>query len=801
MKVFITFLLIVSLNFSQKSKSIKQFVGKTKLTKGFYGYYFKTETNEIFLEVSSFGNDFLYVNSLSAGVGSNDIGLDRGQLGSEHVVQFQRYGNKVLLVQKNLDFRAITSNQAEKSSVDDAFASSTIAGFKVVAETKNTVLINLTDFLLQDSHGISSKLKQQNQGNFKADKSRSAIYPNRTKNFPKNTEFESLLTLTGSAKGSHLRSVLPNNSALTVRTHHSFIKLPDSNYKPRVNDSRSGYFGIDYQDYSTPIHIDMNKSFIARHRLEKKNPEAKISEAKEPIIYYLDPGTPEPIRSALLDGARWWNQAFEAIGYKDAFQVKMLPENADPMDVRYNVIQWVHRSTRGWSYGVSITDPRTGEILKGNVSLGSLRVRQDFLIAEGLLSPYKNKGEVPKEMQEMALARIRQLSAHEIGHTLGIAHNFATSGNNRASVMDYPHPLVTLKNDKIDIKNAYAANIGEWDKIVIAYGYSDFPNDKNESVYLADILEKYQKDGFEYISDSDSRSPASIHPNAHLWDNGENASDELNRVLKVRNHALNNFNINAIPYGDSYKKLEDALVPIYLFHRYQVEAAVKLISGMKYRFAVRDDMDYTNKIVSSEKQKNAISAILNTIDANALALPRHILNIIVPDIYKHRELFNGRTTFGIDPIAIAESSARFSIDLLLNSSRVNRLLEFHSRDSSLPSVSLLIEMLLNKSIKQIHTNPYIQEIQNGINSQVIQSIFSLYLSKNTSFQTKAIINLKLSDLLDYLEDEINDTDNYSKKAHYIQLTNEINLFKTTPEKYKIKTTSKLPPGSPIGCGF
>ena len=224
------------------------------------------------------------------------------------------------------------------------------------------------------------------------------------------------------------------------------MELPDDDYTPRPYDPRAGYGTVTYIDYAAPLGEPMTRRYLRRHRLEKQDPTAEVSDAVEPIVYYLDRGTPEPVRSALLDGARWWNQAFEAAGYRDAFRVEVMPEGADSLDVRYNVIQWVHRSTRGWSYGNSVTDPRTGEIIKGHVSLGSLRVRQDYLIAEGLLSPYVNGDETPPALAEMALARIRQLSAHEVGHTLGLGHNYYASEQGRVSVMDYPHPLVILSS-------------------------------------------------------------------------------------------------------------------------------------------------------------------------------------------------------------------------------------------------------------------------------------------------------------------------------------------------------------------
>ncbi|MAN58632.1 MAG: peptidase, partial [Flavobacteriaceae bacterium] len=511
---------------------------------GYFNFHFSEADGELYLEVPKdrLDREFLFVHSLRTGLGSNDIGLDRGQLGDQAVVKFIKAGNKLLLMQPNLKFRANTSNVLERKSIDEAFARSVLFGFEIKETNSERYVIDLTPFLLEDSHGVAQRLKSQKEGTYKLEKSRSALWMERTKSFPKNTEFEALLTFVGEPTGRNIRSVAPDAQTVSVIQHYSFVQLPDEGYTPRVFDPRSGSFPLTYYDYSTPIWEPVEQRFITRHRLEKKNPNEATSEAKEPIIYYLDPGTPEPVRTALLEGARWWNEAFEAIGYSNAFQVKMLPEDADPMDVRYNLIQWVHRSTRGWSYGGSVVDPRTGEIIKGHVSLGSLRIRQDFMIAQALMDkPFAISDNNHQPMMEMALARIRQLSAHEVGHTLGFAHNFAASPTQRASVMDYPHPALQLLDGKINFENAYGVGIGAWDKVTVAYSYSDIPTGVDETQALRKLLETAQANGLRYITDSDARAIGGAHPTAHLWDNGKNASEELEAVISLRKHGMNTF--------------------------------------------------------------------------------------------------------------------------------------------------------------------------------------------------------------------------------------------------------------------
>ena len=634
--LLVIFALVVTLSsVAQRKKSndtdpVKSFVASFEHSPGFIDFYWDKKKDQVYIFIEKFDEEFIYVNSLAAGVGSNDIGLDRGQLGSTRIVRFDRHGPKVFLTQPNYWYRALSNNEAEVKAVRDAFASSVVWGFKIEKENKEGVLVNITDFLLRDAHGVVGRLNRTNQGSYNLDKTRSAIYADRTKNFPDNTEFENILTFKGTPKGGYVRSVVPSANSITVRQHHSFVRLPDDGYVKRKHDPRAGFFGVSYFDFAIPIEEPIDKKFISRHRLKRKDPTAARSEAVDPIVYYLDPGTPEPIRSALLDGAKWWNQAFEAAGYIDAFQVKMLPEDADPLDVRYNVIQWVHRSTRGWSYGSSVRDPRTGEIIKGHVSLGSLRVRQDFLIAEGLLSPY-NSDEVPDDMKEMALARIRQLSAHEVGHTIGLAHSYAASASERASVMDYPHPYIKLTNGKVDLSEAYDDKIGEWDKIAIRYGYSDFGSEDQEKLNRI-LLDAHDK-GILFISDRDARATGGAHPSAHLWDNGTDASEELDRVMEVRKVALDNFSLNNIRAGEPYSNLEDRLVPIYLFHRYQTEAAVKVIGGVNYSYGVRGQPEFVNEIVPKGEQVKALNSVLATLSPEALTLNKSIIDLIPPPAF------------------------------------------------------------------------------------------------------------------------------------------------------------------------
>ena len=777
---------------------------------GFLPLHWDAKSGRLYLEIPQLNADMLYFDSLPYGTGSNDLGLDRGQVSAAKLVRFERFGPKILLVRPNQYFRSSAKDPAEQLAVRQSFPESILGSFTLAAENSGAeagaVLVDATDFFLRDVHGVSEALGKQ--GSYKLDAARSAIAIDATKAFPKNTEVEAILTFTSDTpvRGSFVGDVTPDSHALTLREHQSFLELPAPGYSPRRFDSRAGYFQFSYRDYAAPLGAPLDQRFIVRHRLIKQDPScAQACLPVKPIQYYVDRGAPEPIRSALVEGARWWDQAFQAAGWApNTFRVDVLPEGADPMDARYNIIQWVHRFTRGWSYGHPVADPRTGEIIKGNVTLGSLRGRQDYLIAEALLSPYVTGKKITPEndpMLVMALARTRQLAAHETGHTLGLAHNFAASAfphapSESVSVMDYPHPWITLdKNGVPDLSAAYAVNIGLWDKVAINYGYRQFSDSSAERAGLDAILSDATKSGLVYITDEDARPPGGAHPFAHLWDNGTDAADELARIMKIRAAALARFGENAIPESVPMATLEDTLVPLYLMHRYQTEAATKMIGGLNYRYQLRGDGQMNAEIVSPDEQRKALRAVVNTLSAETLMLPEPLLRLFPPrppDFERTRESLPAHTGLTFDPIAAAESAADLTLSILFDRERAARLVEYHARANT-PSLSEVIDAALKVSRAAPSapgSHPAMgAEVQAAVYARTVEALLTLAADPKTSVEVRAITYTKLEDIR-RRSDVNSPLDAY--------LMHRIKQFQDDPAKFVAAAPIEAPPGMPIG---
>lgn len=750
----------------------------------FMNFKIDQKTGKAFVEISDLDKEFLMVTYLSQGLGSNDIGLDRGKIMNQRVVKFSKFGNKLLLIEPNYDYRAeATTNIAEKRAVREAFAKSVIYGFTVDSLLPSgNIRIDIAPMLTEDLADVAKALKDSKQGTYKVEKTRSVIDYNACLSFPLNIELESIITLVGEAQGSYVKSVTPTPEIVTVGQHVCFAQLPDEGYKKRAFHPYSGYFTREYFDYAAPINEPIDKRLIYRHRLEKRVKGDAPSEAVEPIIYYVDNGCPEPIKSALIEGASWWNQAFQAAGFINAFQVKELPQGAHPLDLRYNVIQWVHRSTRGWSYGATVSDPRTGEIIKGHVSLGSLRVRQDFMIAQGILSPYGDNDNGDSKLLELSLARLRQLSAHEVGHTIGLAHNFAASVNNRASVMDYPHPYITSAAGVADIKDSYTVGIGEWDKRAIIYGYKEIY--KNEADTLKAIINQTQSLGLLYKSDADARPDNSASTEGHLWDNGKDAIVELDRIMKLRKEAIDKFGKATIKSGTPYSELEKVLVPLYFMHRYQAEAVSKYIGGQNYTYGVKGDkLPIGSKEVTMIEQKKALDMLLSAIDDKNLSLPTSVTELLYPPAMgfgRTNESMVNKTKYTFDEVSAKESAVGHVIDLLLQPARLNRVAQQ--------------QMGIDAYLNALKSNFVKGGARPATNASAIGLVLLMekLITMRSDASLVAPVRIAINSLLKAQSLSV-------APAEMAYISQMIKQAFEHPELATKAVPSQIPPGSPIGC--
>ena len=799
-----------------EAKAPASLPGVAKLTagldkrEGLLTFYADRQKGKIWLEVPPAKGprgevaSYLYQEGLVSGLGSNPVGLDRGQIGDTRIITLRRVGARVLVEQPNLKFRALSDDPAEQQAVRESFATSVLWGGEIAAiEPDGRTLVDFTSFLVRDAHDIAARMKMAAQGSWSLDDKRSAIDLEDCLAFPENLEFEVLLTYQSADPGQLVRETVPAAGSVTLVQHYSWVRLPDDGYKPRRFDARAGYFGVEFLNYAAPLGEPIETRWLSRHRLEKIDPTAARSRVKNPIVYYVDNAAPEPVRSALIEGVSWWKEAFDKAGFIDAFEVKVLPKDAHPLDVRYNVVQWVHRSTRGWSYGGGVIDPRTGEILKGHVTLGSLRVRQDRLIFEGLAGVDKTGSGAPDDPIQLALARIRQLGAHEVGHSLGLSHNFAASTYGRASVMDYPAPLVGIAPDgNLDFSKVYAVGVGAWDDQAIRYGYSQFAPGTDEPKALDAIVRDGLAHHLIYLTDQDARPEGSASPLAHLWDNGADAAEGLKHELAVRRIALSHFGEHNIAPGQPLSLLQEVLVPVYFHHRYQLEAASKMVGGLEYTYALRGDGQPPSKPVAGEAQRRALAAVLEVLSPETLDLPEPVIDLLLPrpgEYHSNEEMFTGLTSPTFDPLSAAATASDMAVRLLLRPERTARLVDFHRRDPALPGLEEVIKGLEDKTFGgAAPKKPRLAEIRRSEQWVVVRRLIGLASDPQAAPGVRSRVESALRSLGRKLAGA--GASDSAEAAQRTFLAGEISRYLQRSQADAAKRPEPIqpPPGQPIG---
>lgn len=767
----------------------------------------------------------IHTAGLAAGLGSNPVGLDRGYADSGRIIAFRRIGDKVVIDQENWTYRASADNQRERDAVRQSFARSFLWAGEVADENAGGAFtVDISGFLASDILDLEGVLENAEQGAYAVDKDRSFVDAASILAFPDNIEIDAYVTLVGEKPGSEIAATSADGRVFTLTQHHSFVRLPDDGYRPRAFDPRAGAIDLPFYDFSAKLDAPLVTRYARRFRLERRDRNAKSGPVKQPIVFYVDPGAPEPVRQALIDGASWWAEAFATAGFEDAYRVEVLPEGAHPMDVRFNMIQWVHRQTRGWSYGGGVFDPRTGEMLKAHVVLGSQRVRQDRMIFEGLGGAGKSGAGGADDPVVLSLARIRQLSAHEVGHTLGFAHNFAASANDRASVMDYPAPYVkpTLSGG-LDFSEAYDEGIGEWDKVAATWLYSEYREGADESAALDRIVRDAYAAGLRFVDDAQARGVDSAHPFAAVWDNGGDAVAMLAETMRVREIALSRFGADAIKAGRPTSDLSAVIVPIYLYHRYQVDAAAKLIGGYDFRYSVKGDGPALGAAVEPARQREALAALVATLDPAGLDLPDETLNLLTPEIQSFSgtasgaEHFEGDTAPMFDLLAAADSAGSKTLAAILHPARSARLVEMERRRADAlgyGEVLAVLEQGLFRSASDRHAEiarrlqtrfiSMLIEIASGSAAGAESQASSAFLNFGPGASASPEVRLRTNAYLKGLARDLRPSpvDAYGdNRAHRDGLRDMItaHLARPAPAIAPAAKAPVIPPGSPIGA--
>ena len=818
----VTFLILIAALFAPAidaqqppSARIADRTGGAQRADGFIPFYWDAARGRVLIEIPAFGEDVLYYVSAASGAGSVELPFDRGILTSG-VIRFERSGPRVLVVQQNLDYRAVGGTPAQIENVRDSFASSVLAALPVEAEETGRVLADATPLFMRDAANVEGRLRSANQGAFRFDTAKSAFYPARMKAFPQNTEIETIATFAADNPGLLINNVTPDGRAFTLRIHHSFLKAPEG-YRPRPADPRIGVGGVTFRDYARPFNEGTEVSWVGRWRLEKATPGAAMSEPKTPIVFYLDAGIPEPVRTAMREGALLWNKAFEAAGFRNAVQVKDPTPDMDPMDIRYAWILWINRDERGFSSGGTYRDPRTGEILGSKTRMDSHRIRTIgnywesysptttgddcamFLpVPDYLLELTTQPSAMPAAERDMVLLRQRLLTAHELGHVMGFGHNFAASLNNRASVMEYPTPRVKVVGNNLDLTETFNGATGEYDAFMTRYAYTEFPPEK-EKEGLEAIIKEMRAKGILYLPSTD--------PRWSWYDDRATPTEYLRETMAARKIMLDRYGPGILKTGDPIGDLRDMrLWMTYLHHRWAIEAGVRYIGGQYQNLVVKGEEMRPTDIVPAPLQREVLGLLLSAVEPANLSLPEPLLVQLTPTPGTNLEDLSSDAAF--DHLKAARILSAMVLEPLLEADRAARLVMFADRQSGAVTLPEVVQAMLTATWKAPRDADAKHRSLRRVTQRVaLDSMMILGGSDDASPESRAYI---LDQLTFLARDIAGKTDDDPVTAsHYRQAARDIERYLENPKANAPRSASAawggrprsrfpLPPGPPLG---
>ncbi|HLV25969.1 MAG TPA: zinc-dependent metalloprotease [Gemmatimonadales bacterium] len=763
---------------------------------GFVPLWIAPDGGKLHLELPADSTRILMHVKQATGLGSNPIGIDRGATAGAQVVRFQRVGDRMLVIFENQRYRTSLSDTLHQRTIREAFPVSTVASLPILSTRNGRALVDVTDFVMRDWTNVTRTLARGQQGNYSVARDRSMLSGQYTRNFPRNTEIGVNMTYaTTGNPGRTVSQIVPDGSAFTLRQHISLLPLPDDSYRPRRADSRVGYFGVSYKDFGTPLQESLDQRFIARHRLQRANPSDPNSPIVNPITYYVDPGIPEPLLSATIEGATFWSQAFDQAGLRGGFRVEVLPDSVDPMDARYNIVQWINRNERGWSIGGSLGDPRTGEILKGMARMDTHRNRTAYNLYAGLKGAQPSPGDTA-----FVLGRVRQVTAHEIGHTLGLAHNYIASTYGRGSLMDYPTFGVRLTNGEIDLSNAYDVGPGAFDVWAIRWGYGIFPEAAEQDSLNAIIREGLQK-GWLFLSDSDARPEYASDPRTNLWDDGTNAAEYFQNRMSVRRVAIDRFGLRNLREGEPVALLQERFSPVYLMHRFAIGSLARAVGGMEYSFAMVGDGQTATRPVPAAEQRRALGMLMTALAPQELAIPDTLITLFAPRPYGYQaveEMFGTQARPSFDELGAARTAAQMVVDAVLQRERAARLVLAASRESGALSLGETMDALLEATWRASRPSASrMAAIQRTTQRAVADALMRLAADTSAMPDVRALVDFRLASLATEASRRAGSGDEMTR-AHWASIQRDINSWLTDRTLPALGATLEAPLGEPFG---